>query len=106
MISNRTKPTSVAKDNITNQSFKALKTSFPFLATPLVNILLPECVATSPTPQHGAPSPGVPRQTPRSMATPQALKRLGDRVRGEWMALYADSSEEDSADLGPQMLRF
>ena len=81
-----------ARANLSNQSFAALKTSFAFLATPQRS--------AAGTPR--ARTPGSLRAEP----TPVALRRLGDRVRGEMERLYADSEEEEVTGGQPTMLRF
>merc|ERR1719481_1863214 len=85
-----------SRSNSSNQSFASLKSSFSFLQTPLppkknliLNISHIEDIAV--------PKPKQPVEP-----TPIALRKLGDRVKAEFAALYAESddTDEDLSDLG------
>lgn len=81
-----------SRSNSSNQSFASLKSSFSFLQTPLPpkKRLMQNMME--------ADHLKLPKPKQLVEPTPVALRKLSDRVKAEFAALYADSSDETDVD--------
>ena len=80
----------MSRSNSFNQSFASLKSSFSFLQTPL------HPKKRSPQEMSDENDFVVPNPKQLVEPTPIALRKLGDRVKAEFDALYADSDDTNA----------
>merc|ERR1712179_477688 len=88
-----------SRPNSFNQSFASLKSSFSFLQTPL------HPKKRSPQEMSDENDFVVPNPKQLVEPTPIALRKLGDRVKAEFDALYADSDDTDEYVMVPGHLQ-
>ena len=89
----------MSRSNSFNQSFASLKSSFSFLQTPL------HPKKRSPQEMSDENDFVVPNPKQLVEPTPIALRKLGDRVKAEFDALYADSDDTDEYVMVPGHLQ-